>query len=93
MLSGYIIDEGGNKSCPTDICKAVCCKATHFRPDKKPPCEYLTAKLNCELHNVGGVKCKPLGCYEYPRSQADINAINLQAEKEGFSERCQLEFK
>ena len=89
MILGYIATDGGMR-CPTDICGAVCCKATHFRPDKRAPCEYLTDKLTCELHDVGGIKCKPMGCVEYPRSQRDIDAINRLAESAGFTERCQL---
>ena len=92
MIKGYIIASDGGLSCPTDICGAVCCRATHFRPDRPPPCEYLTDSNSCELHDAGGKACKPVGCAEYPRGQADIDGINRQAEEMGFTERCQLSF-
>lgn len=89
MISGYIATDRGDR-CPTDICGAVCCRASHFRPDKGPPCEFLTDQLSCELHDAGGIKCKPWGCAEYPKNNADIDSINKQAEAHGFTERCQL---
>jgi hypothetical protein len=91
-VTGYVI-ENGIPRCPTEVCNAVCCRATHFRPDRPPPCEYLTAKNTCELHDVGGRACKPVGCADYPNNQADIDMINKQAEQNGFSERCQLRFE
>jgi len=91
VIEGYIATDGGLK-CQTDICGAVCCRSAHFRPDREPPCEYLTDHLTCELHDVGGKACKPLGCAEYPRSQVDIDMINELAEQGGFAERCLLRF-
>ena len=76
--------------CDTALCKAVCCRAQHFRPDREPPCEYLQSDCRCELHAVGGIGCKPFGCVEYPRRQRDIDAINRDAEKLGLTERCHL---
>ena len=76
--------------CRTEICNAVCCRSSHFRPDRNPPCEYLTDKNSCELHDVGGPSCKPKGCYDFPRNQADIDMINKLAEQKGFKERCLL---
>ena len=78
--------------CDTSKCKAVCCRSGNFRPDKKPPCEYLREDNLCELHVVGGPPCKPMGCNDYPRSQADIDGVNKGAEAAGFSERCLLRF-
>lgn len=89
-VTGYLTGPDGQKRCPVDVCGAVCCRASHFRPDRKPPCEYLTDRLTCELHEAGGPSCKPVGCWTYPRSQADIDAINRLAEAAGFEERCQL---
>lgn len=64
-----------------------------FRPDKPGPCEYLTERYTCELHEVGGLPCKPSGCSQYPIDQADIDGMNAQIEKAGISERCILRFK
>lgn len=89
-VSGYIIEEGKAPRCPIEICGAICCMSSSFRPDRKGPCEYLTKELSCELHKIGGPRCKPLGCHEYPRSQADIDAINKLAKDLGFTQRCQL---
>lgn len=83
---GFLIATDGQARCPTEICGAVCCKATHYIPGLPGPCEHLTESLQCELHDNG----KPGGCASYPRNQADIDKINEQAERAGFSERCQL---
>ena len=76
--------------CDTSRCKAVCCRAQHFRPDRQPPCEYLMDDYRCELHVVGGINCKPMGCALYPRNQYDIDCINADAERLGLKERCHL---
>lgn len=90
-VEGYIIATDGKQQCPTDICNAVCCRATSFRADKPGPCEYLDQDRNlCTLHSIGGQICKPYGCYVYPRNQMDIDVVNQQAELAGLSERCQL---
>lgn len=92
MVTGYIKDEYGREVCPVEVCKAVCCRAQHFRPDKNPPCEYLLSDFMCELHKVGGLACKPKGCGDYPRSQADIDGVNEAAKRAGLTERCSLRF-
>lgn len=88
-VSGYVSDGKGGLRCPTEICGAVCCKATHYVPGLQGPCSHLTADLLCGLHGGG----KPAGCATYPLSQADIDKINEQAERAGFPERCQLRFE
>lgn len=84
---GYVLDETLGWRCPTEVCGAVCCRATHYIPGLPGPCDHLTAGLKCSLH---GTADKPAGCQNYPRNQADIDKINEQAERAGFSERCQL---
>ena len=91
-IEGYVKQADGSLACDTDTCKAVCCRSGNFRPDRKPPCEYLEADNKCELHKVGGHNCKPKGCWDYPRSQADIDSVNAGAEAQGFTERCLLRF-
>lgn len=80
-VEGYI-----DGRCPTEICNAVCCRATHYIPGLPGPCSHLVNN-QCELH---GTPDKPKGCTQYPRNQADIDMINKQAEEAGFTERCQL---
>ena len=90
-IKGYISDENGNIRCPTEVCNAVCCRSSHFVPGIPGPCDFLNTCTNrCGLHELGGPKAKPVGCFEYPRNQADIDSINRQAEAAGFTERCQL---
>ena len=64
-----------------------------FRPDKPGPCEYLTDRNTCELHEAGGVACKPLGCYLYPQQQSDVEGMNRQLEQSGIALRCHLKVK
>ena len=92
-IKGYIKDINRFDVCPVDQCHAVCCRSQHFRPDKPAPCEYVQDNHLCELHVAGGPRCKPLGCVEYPRSQADIDGVNKSAEEAGFTERCMLYFE
>ena len=42
------------------------------------------------MHVEGGPEGKPKGCYDFPRTQADIDEINRQAEAAGYEERCIL---
>lgn len=89
-VQGYIDDGRGGKRCPVETCGAVCCRASHYLPGRKGPCELLGPDRMCIPHKLGGIKAKPWGCAEYPRNQADIDAINRQAEAAGFTERCLL---
>lgn len=91
-ITGYIIKDGANQ-CPVDVCKAVCCRSTHYIAGLPGPCEKLTADFKCREHERGGIKAKPWGCAEYPRNQLDIDQINKQAENAGLRERCQLRFE
>ena len=93
MIKGYIPAPNGGLMCDVSVCKAVCCRSGNFRPDRKPPCEYLQSDSRCELHVVGGPPCKPSGCNDYPKSQADIDGVNAGAEAAGFTERCLLRFE
>jgi len=91
MIRGYILAKsGGGYACDTSICKAACCRSCSFRPDKDGPCEYLTDDYRCELHVVGGIACKPVGCAEYPSSNADVTVMNRMLEASGIKERCHL---
>jgi len=36
-IEGYVY-ENGIPRCPTEICKAVCCRTASFRPDRLGPC-------------------------------------------------------
>lgn len=85
-VTGYIEQPDGSKRCPTEICNAVCCRATHYIPGLPGPCNHLVNN-QCSLHGSG----KPKGCDQYPRNQADIDMINKQAADAGFSERCLLQ--
>ncbi len=92
-LIGLVPADNGGMACPVDQCKAACCRCMSFRPDKPGPCEYLTERHTCELHEVGGDNCKPMGCVNYPLSQADIDGMNQQIEASGITERCLLRFE
>jgi len=89
---GYIESKRGGLACDVSVCLAACCRAMSFRPDKPGPCEYLTDRYTCKLHEVGGPNCKPMGCHLYPRNQADIDGMNAQLETAGIKERCILRF-
>lgn len=92
MIKGMAPAKNGGYRCPVEICKAACCRAMSFRPDKPGPCEFVTDGHECKLHLIGGLACKPLGCVQYPKDQADIDAMNEKLEAAGIAERCQLEF-
>ena len=92
-LIGLVPAENGGMRCQTEICKAACCRCSSLSPDKSGPCEYLTERNTCELHEVGGNSCKPVGCAEYPLAQSDINGMNEQIEAAGIQERCLLRFE
>ncbi len=92
-LIGLVPAENGGMRCQVEICKAACCRCSSFRPDKPGPCEYLTERHTCELHEVGGDACKPKGCADYPQTQSDIDGMNQQLESAGIQERCLLQFK
>lgn len=83
---GYIPNPDGGLMCNVAVCNAVCCRATHYLPGLPGPCNHLTWDNLCGLHNSG----KPAGCASYPRNQADIDMINKQAERAGYTERCLL---
>lgn len=91
-VRGYIPATNGGLACDVSACKAACCRAMSFRPDRPGPCEYLTERYTCELHEAGGPPCKPLGCNLFPRDQADIDGMNAQLEAAGIKERCILRF-
>lgn len=80
QVKGYIWDETmGRWRCPTELCKALCCRTHTLWPDTPPPCEYLTTEHYCSIHQRGGLSAKPFGCAIFPRSQADIDKLNKQA--------------
>lgn len=89
-VRGYVAASNGGLACEVARCKAACCRAMSFRPDKPGPCEYLTKRFTCELHEVGGPPCKPLGCVQFPQSQADIDGMNAQLRQAGIEEHCHL---
>lgn len=89
-VTGLVPAANGGMRCQTEICGAICCKTWSFRPDTPGPCEFLTEDLQCELHLVGGPPCKPMGCAQFPLSQADVDGMNAQLEALGVPERCLL---
>lgn len=93
MIKGMVPASNGGWECPTDICKAACCRGASWSPQRPAPCEFLRSDHGCQMHVEGGMAGKPGGCASYPRDQADIDAMNAGLERAGIAERCQLRFE